>query len=179
VAGSAQFMPWACVDTVGGLNVMFYTISRAQDPHSTDRPWVAAMYFRIPTFSAPPQPNVARMLTPTDFQPADDLFRPNVPHIMGDYNMIASGGCWIYPAYMSNHENTPLQPSGPAIYMNRIKVCIADVTADGAVTGDDAIAFGSAYIAGAPEADVNENGVVQPSDVALFQEAYTCGCGTP
>jgi hypothetical protein len=57
------------------------------------------------------------------------------------------------------------------VYTSVIDLCAADVVADGTVGAADVLAFGQAFTAGAPAADVNHDQAVTADDATRFMES--------
>jgi hypothetical protein len=158
-AGAAQIMPALAIDQYGGLNILYYSING--DGIITPK------YLRIRSFAVP-------LTTPLVVRQLAAPFSAPPGRFIGDYQGIATGGCLVYPCYMAHAEGQV-----PSIFVNRINLCIADVSIDGDVNSLDLAAFASSYIASSPEADLDQDSAVDASDLLLFQQGYTCECGSP
>ncbi len=163
-----QYQPALAIDHLGGINLTFgqafHHVSDAAAPSFTIR------YARWPSRAAlaANQPPFLAVLSP----PA----APWPPGYGNDYMGVTASGCLAYAAWASS------QPTGRwHIYVNRIVLpCPADADASGIIDGLDPITFVAHYAAQQPQADVNDDGTINPQDYSDFIAAYACGaCPIP
>ena len=93
---------------------------------------------------------------------------------MGDSDRMACTGSELYIPHTSKDADGSWN-----VYANRVSVCppvVADVNIDSAVTAVDASTFMEWFGHGDSRADLNHDGVLDASDVALFCTSYACVC---
>lgn len=163
-----QVRPAVAVDGCGGVNLLFYDNINDPNMGMASPRLIDAYYVRITNFENPSLRRIFKKRLTTEAFPQTGLG-------VGDYIQIAASQHRVYPAYVARLSIS--DDWGPQVLMvNRIIVCPADVSTDGAIDTADVAAFGSAYVTAAPQADVNGDGTVDCMDVIDFQAAYTCGC---
>lgn len=95
-----------------------------------------------------------------------------------DYQMAVAPDCLrAYAGFVCKQFGVP--GSTWNTYATRIDLLgclVADVNGDQLVNSADAAAFGAAYVAATPLADVNHDGAVTPPDVVLFLDSFSCQC---
>jgi hypothetical protein len=164
-----EFMPSIAIDTAHGINLIFYRTTGG-----TPQPGLpAAVVVRYARFT-----DDSQLGQGTPF--LRDLAGPFTPtYDLGDgdneYHMIApAGGCAMYAAYVRPDPNDPI-PGRPKVYIRRIITsppCAGDLDGNGVLNANDVLLFGRALAAGAPAADVNNDGVVDGRDVGEFFARY-------
>src|SRR5690606_7701575 len=138
--------------------------------------FLSARYARIYPFSGTNPQILMRVLSPADFKAAVPPMPVNAPNkFIGDYQWIHAEGCSVYACYMSTRDFAA-GVDRYGYYLQKITICAADSDSDGFITSDDPIAFGSAYIASSPNADLNSDLLVNATDISIFTTAYQCQC---
>ncbi len=164
-----QVMPAITVDRFGKVNIFYYTARETPTGEAAYR----AKWARITNFSADPA-QVQVISAPLALSFPQPVVGGQLATFR-DYYMIAATRCLVYAVFMSAHEGDTMN-----IYVSRINLCPADVTADGTIDSADVLAFGQALAAGAPAADVNNDEAINAQDVTCFMQSLTCGCdGSP
>ncbi len=161
----AQFMPAITVDGMHGLNLLYYRMTDTGNGVEFQAKWA-----RVPDPASGLMPAVLpnHVLSPKFTQP---IVTGHGIGSLRDFQMIASNKTLVYAAYMSAHEGGAMN-----IYLTRINLCAADVTADGVVSAADVAAFTGALGTGEQAADVNGDGSVNGEDVNSFLYSLTNGC---
>ncbi len=164
-----QFLQTIVIDDLGGINLLFCQtfecVGCAPSPST-----FTVRYARWPSRAAldAGQAPFLHVLSPA----------PSVPWPMNaghDYQGITASGCLVYAAWAS-------KDSGEwQVYVSRITLdCTGDADSSGVINTLDPIVFASQFAAQDPEADVNQDGLLNPQDYTDFMAAYACGaCPNP
>ncbi len=157
------------IDDLGGINLLFGQAFECIDCEPAPPTTFKTYYARWPSRQAleNQQPPFLRV-----------LHAPSQPWggLQGhDYLGITASGCMVYAAWASNHEGAW------HVYVSPITLdCTADADSSGVIDTLDPIVFVGQFAAQDPQADVNEDGVINPQDYTDFLSAYACGaCPNP
>ncbi len=172
--GPDQIMPWIAADAFGGLNIIYYDTKHMDQTLGDLHPYATldAYYARMINYDASTIQTFR--LTPSSFNTnaADPYEDPGLPQFIGDYNGIATAGCFVYPGYMSIQVSPPMRH----YYAHRVDLCPIDMDANGVVALSDLSLFLTLYALADPRADIDRDGVVTSADIASFQAAFPGGC---
>jgi hypothetical protein len=172
--GADQFVPAIAIDSCGGVNLMFY--DNRNDPDRTDSIELVDVYYaRIANYGTGSETVTQHRLTPQSFR-VDNL---GGNRFLGDYHnlTVSPSGRTIYAAYISRDNADPVD-GGRTCYVHKINIIcsggpLAEMNGDGSLTGDDAVAFTTAWAAGDPEADTNLDMAVNADDLVDYLLTYS------
>ncbi len=170
---SEQALPALVIDELGGINVLYCQVFECVVPGCTETPATTVFrvrYARWPDRAALDAGDapVVRELSPS----------PSAPWGNGqgnDYQGITASGCTVYAAWASQHLGAW------HVFVSRIALpCPADADTSGTIDTVDPIVFAGQFAAQQPEADVNQDGLINSQDYSDFMNAYACGaCPIP
>lgn len=170
---SDEWMPSMTVDGQQGITIMF-VISFDPDTTDYDHTRVRIRCARWPSLSA-----LLAGAMPTVRELSATPFRPRAGVGNNEYHMLSSSACDISGAWAAP-KNDPVNGDWHIFVSRMTLTCfVADVTADGRITAEDAVVFFNAFIAADPLADVNHDQDVNLQDATGFIASYGCGCNPP